>query len=149
MKNVKIKGYWLAVIVILAVMPIVVSAVEYKNSYKPVGISNQRSASVQVVAPTTVFQSTSTLTGSGSALSATPMLNADGTVSAPARIPGGPRRIDANGNGVDDDEEGLDPPDDKEEDENPNPLGDAVLPLLLMSLTFCGYLYLRRKRSAA
>ena len=29
------------------------------------------------------------------------------------------------------------------------PLGDTLLPLLLMSLAFCGYLYLCRKRSAA
>ena len=30
----------------------------------------------------------------------------------------------------------------------PSPIGDAVLPMLLMSLAFCGYLYLRRKKRA-
>ena len=138
MKNVKIKGYWLAVIVILAMMPIVVSAVEYKNSYKPAGISNQRSASVQVVAPTTVFQSTSTLTGSGSALSATPMLNADGTVSAPS----GPRRDPVTPPNPDAGE------DEKEGDDGNTPIGDAVLPLLLLALAYLSTrVFLRRKRA--
>lgn len=41
------------------------------------------------------------------------------------------------------------PPDDDGTPPNGFPLGDAVLPLLFMSLAFCGYLYLRRKRSAA
>lgn len=88
--------------------------------------------------PNAVFQSTSALQGSGSQYSATPMLGADGTatldgaVSTPAQAPSGPRRTISN-------------PDDSEE----NPLGDAVLPLLFMSLAFCGCLYLRRKRSEA
>lgn len=37
-------------------------------------------------------------------------------------------------------------------DTNPSseyPLGDTLLPLLLMSLAFCGVVYMRRKRSAA
>ena len=38
---------------------------------------------------------------------------------------------------------------DDEKDDGNTPLGDAVLPLLMMSLAFCGYLYLRRKRSEA
>ena len=138
MKSVKIIGYRLAAIVLLAMLPIVMSAVEYKNSYKPSGISNQRAAGVQVAAPSAAFQSTSTLPGSGSALSATPMLGDDGTAtlegaaSAPAQAPNGPRKSSV----FDDDDEDM-------------PLGDAVLPLLFMSLAFCGYLYLRRKRSAA
>ena len=33
-------------------------------------------------------------------------------------------------------------------DESGTPLGDAVLPLLLMSLAFCGVVYLRRKKVA-
>ena len=87
--------------------------------------------------PNAVFQSTSALQGSGSQYSATPMLGADGTatldgaVSTPAQAPSGPRRTISN-------------PDDSEE----NPIGDAVLPLMLCALAFCGYIYLRRKRSA-
>ena len=131
MKSVKIIGYRLAAIVLLAMLAIVMSAVEYKNSYKPSGVSNHRAAGVQVTAPSATFQSTSTLTGSGSALSATPMLNADGTAYDPTGALVGPRRAKMDEN------EGVDtPPDD---DENPNPIGDAVLPLLLLVLAYAGY----------
>ena len=87
-------------------------------------------------APSATFQSTSSMPGSGSSYSATPSLNADGTVayeggsytSAKAPLIGGPRKSTPN------------PPD-------PTPLGDAVLPLLLMALAFCGITYLRRKKA--
>lgn len=143
MKEVKIIGYRLAVIVLLAMLPIVVSAVEYKNSYRPAGSNRQREA-LQAEAPSAVFQSTSTLTGSGSALSATPMLNADGTAYDPTGTPSGPRR--AKMDGEEEDEPNV--------IENPNqgdkqPIGDAVLPLLLMSLAFCGVLYMRKRKAQA
>ena len=74
-------------------------------------------------------------------------LNSDGTVNSAAygigsRHLGSIRRTESNINNPDD-------PDDDEEDDGNVPLGDAVLPLLMMSLAFCGYLYLRRKRSEA
>lgn len=87
-------------------------------------------------APSAAFQSTSSMSGSGSTYSANPELNADGTATlegasySPAK-PKKPGTIH------------------KAPPINPDPIGDAVLPLLLMSLTFCGYLYLRRKRSEA
>ena len=89
-------------------------------------------------APSATFQSTSSMPGSGSEYSSNPTLNADGTVayeggsytSAKAPLIGGPRKSTPN------------PPD-------PTPLGDAVLPLLLMSLAFGMFIYFRRKRSAA
>lgn len=90
--------------------------------------------------PNTVFQSTSALQGSGSQYSANPMLNADGTASyngVSASAPSGPRHAKMNNPNPDVGGEGN------------TPIGDAVLPLLFMSLTFCGYLYLRHKRSAA
>ena len=132
MKNVKIKGYRLAVIVILAMMPIVVSAVEYKNSYKPAGYDQQQ-AELRAEAPSASFQSTSTLPGSGSALSATPMLGEDGTatfdgtVEAPSQAPqsAGPRKLPAN----------------------PTPLGDAVLPLLLLALAYLSTRVLLKSRA--
>ena len=89
------------------------------------------------------WQSTSTMKGSGSSYS--PQVTAVGavgvsemgaTTAGPAKAPTGPRRSK-------EDETDPGPLDDG------SPLGDALLPLLLMSLTFCGYLYLRRKRSAA
>lgn len=87
-------------------------------------------------APSAAFQSTSSMSGSGSTYSANPELNADGTATlegasySPAK-PKKPGTIH------------------KAPPINPDPIGDALLPLLLMSLTFCGYLYLRRKRSEA
>ena len=97
--------------------------------------------------PNAVFQSTSTMTGSGSTYSANPMLNSDGTASysgpsySPAKAPGGPHRAPDPINDDGDVEEygdGLN-----------TPLGDAVLPLLLCALAFCGVIYFRRRRSAA
>ena len=128
-----------AVIGLLALMPIVVNAVEYKNMYRPTRYDRYL-ATTQAGAPTAVFQSTSTLAGSGSAYSATPMLDEDGTAtlggaSAPAKAPGGPRRI-VNPDGDDDDDT-----------ENGTPIGDALLPLLLLA---CAYLCTRvfRKKHA-
>lgn len=139
MKSVKIIGFRLAAIVLLAMLPIIMSAVEYKNNYKQSGVSNHRAAGVQVTAPSATFQSTSTLTGSGSALSATPMLNADGTVSAPS----GPRRAKM-------DDPVTPPPPDTEEDEKEGddgntPIGDAVLPLMLCACAFLIYRAYRRR----
>lgn len=87
-------------------------------------------------APSATFQSTSSMPGSGSEYSSNPTLNADGTVayeggsytSAKAPLIGGPRKSTPN------------PPD-------PTPIGDAVLPLLLMSLAFGMFVYFRRKQT--
>ena len=87
--------------------------------------------------PNAAFQSTSTMTGSGSSYSANPTLNGDGTATydnaAPSNIPAGsgPRKTRPG------------------DHTDGQPLGDTLLPLLLMSLAFCGYLYLRRNRSEA
>ena len=90
----------------------------------------------QTEQPNAAFQSTSTLSGSGSSYSANPTLNNDGTATYENATPSnmstgsGPRRTRPTGH-------------------DNQPLGDTLIPLLLMSLAFCGYLYLRRKRSAA
>ena len=98
--------------------------------------------------PNAVFQSTSTMTGSGSSYSANPTLNSDGTASyneaTTSTRNSGPRRAKMEG---EDDDWGHNPQ--IGEGNEGSPLGDTLLPLLLMSLTFCGYLYLRRKRSEA
>ena len=93
-------------------------------------------------APSATFQSTSSMSGSGSTYSANPELNADGSATyegasyAPAksiRRPGGVR---------------------KDEDEsNPgktnhdNPLGDAVLPLMLLLCAYAVYKVRARKEA--
>ena len=101
----------------------------------------------QAEQPNAAFQSTSTMTGSGSSYSANPTLNNDGTATynGASSASSGPRRskMETGTGQLEDETIGGDP-------NGPgNPIGDAVLPLLFMSLAFCGYLYLRRKRSAA
>ncbi len=89
--------------------------------------------------PNTVFKSTSTMTGSGSAYSANPTLNADGTASyngetsSPSKGPNKAKKWD----------EGDLP----SYPTDPSPLGDAVLPLMLCAFTFCAVTYLRRKKT--
>lgn len=86
--------------------------------------------------PSAAFHSTgSTMMSSGSTYSANPTLSADGMASysgasySPASMPSGPRRASA----FDDFDEDM-------------PLGDALLPLMLMAFAFMGIIYLRRKK---
>ena len=82
------------------------------------------------------FQSTSAMAPVNSQYSAQPMLNEDGTAYNPAAsaAPSRPRRTESN--------PGTPP---SEGDELP--VGDAVLPLMLMALAFCGVIYLRRRKA--
>ena len=89
---------------------------------------------MMATAPTASFQSTSTMSGSGSAYSSNPSLNDDGTAAynsasyAPARAISGPNRI---------------APVTPEGD--PTPVGDEILPLLLMALV-AGAVIVTKKR---
>jgi hypothetical protein len=90
-------------------------------------------------APNAQIQSTSTFTGSGSAYSSNPTLNSDGTATyngasySPAKAPGGPRRVfDVGG------ETGK---------STESPVGDALLPLMLMALAFVGGIALKRHKA--
>jgi len=88
--------------------------------------------------PAASFRSTSVMTTSGSMYSANPSLNADGTAVykcasySPAQAPSGPRRVIGNPDG-----------DDEDDTENGSPLGDALLPLMLLA---CAYLIIRMAR---
>ena len=113
-------------------------------------IMAQRFGTTQAEQPNTVFHSTSTMQGSGSAYSANPELNADGSATyegasyTPAKSPkrpGGIRKDGPTPNPGD--------PSEGQQDNTPTPLGDAVLPLLFMSLAFGMFVYFRRKRSEA
>ena len=92
-------------------------------------------------APGATFQSTSTLSGSGSTYSANPELNADGSATyegasyTPAKSPkhpGGIRKDGTPGQG------GI-----------RQPLGDAVLPLLLLLCAYVCVRSLKKKRASA
>ena len=142
-------------VMILAFLPALLSAVQaqavdYKSTYKGDRYEQPRQhveykVAATATAPMAGFQSTSAYSGQFSTGEQS-TLNSDGTVNSAAygigsRHPGSIRRAGSNINNPDD-------PDDEKDDGN-TPLGDAVLPLLMMSLAFCGYLYLRRKRSEA
>ncbi len=94
----------------------------------------------QVEMPSAAFQSTSAMTPVGSAYSANPMLNADGTAyspsqtASPARIGAGPRKIGPSANETPD-------PTDKV------PLGEPIIPLLLTVMVYAAYIFLRRRKS--
>ncbi len=127
MKNVKVIGYGLLVLGMLLVgMP--TQAQGFKNQKSEDRVQTQN------------FQSTSTMTPVGSAYSANPMLNEDGTAynpaqaASPAKAGGGPRKI---GPGV---SETID-------EKDKVPVGDAVLPLTLCAMLFAGVIALRRRRS--
>ena len=116
-------------------------AVEYKTTYKgsdhAIQQTEHKVANSATTTPSAGFQSTSAMPVASMGAST---LNADGTVNAeaygigqeetPAKAPSGPRK---GGGG-----QTLE-----------GPVGDAVLPLLLMSLAFGMFVYFRRKRSAA
>ena len=100
--------------------------------------------------PITAFRSTSTMVSSGSAYSATPALNSDGTAaySGSSSAVSGPRRAK------------MDDPDPSNpfggqtigDVVNPNepgtPIGDALIPLALMALAFAGIVAWRRRKTA-
>ena len=91
-------------------------------------------------APSATFHSTSSMSGSGSAYSANPTLNADGTAAyqgasySPAHAPAHPGQIRRN-------------PDVDENDPGNVPLGDALLPLLLLAMVYAVYSLSQRRKA--
>ena len=84
--------------------------------------------------PQATFQSTSTMAGSGSVYASQPALSADGIATyegasyAPAQSPSGPRRASA----FDDFDDDM-------------PLGDALIPLLIMAFIYALTVLYKRK----
>ncbi len=87
------------------------------------------------------WKSTSSMQGTGSSYA--PQVTSVGatTVSematttetySPAKAPGGPRKLGTPGDTT---------------PSTQSPIGDAVLPLLFLSLAFCGVIYLRRRKA--
>lgn len=127
--------YILSIACLLVLSTTQAQAVKYKP-YTSTSCVNQRYDAA--VTPTIGFTSTSAYATDDWTNPTTPMLNADGSVSAGAymaeQVVSGPHRI-VN-------------PDEGDEDDTENgstqPLGDALLPLLLMAAAFC---LIRRKRA--
>ena len=89
------------------------------------------------VAQNMEFRSTSTMQGTGNYVAPVTAVGASSAASAttysPAQAPSGPRR------------DKIDGADDKPSDQSP--IGDAVLPLALMALTFAGVVYFRKRKA--
>jgi len=86
--------------------------------------------------PTTNFQSTSTMASTGSVYSSNPTIGSDGTATTTTttRPPSRPRR---------------DPGTTEPADDDPSqPVGDEMVPLLIISMLYVGYLLLRRRKEA-
>lgn len=93
--------------------------------------------------PQTTFQSTSTMTPTGSQYSSNPSLNADGTASSPtATTTSGPRKLKMDGGGM------PSMPNNDNYSDN-TPIGDAVLPFTLLSMVAVLVVYLRRRKQQA
>ena len=97
----------------------------------------------QAVCAQQEWQSTSTMQGSGSAYSsqvtavgATGVATMGAPATAPVNAPSGQRRILGHGT-------------DAGVRSNESPLGDAVLPLMLMALAFGGYIAVRKRKETA
>ena len=88
--------------------------------------------------PNTTFRSTGTLMGSGSTYSSNPTIDANGTAGAPALALGSPLRTSSS----------LPPTPtvDTVNDSGNVPVGDAVLPLLLLSIALGGTIAMRRRQ---
>ena len=86
------------------------------------------------------FRSTSAMQTSGSVYSATPVLNENGIAAY------GNENSDSGFSAKDFGHIRRDPGTEEEFIDN-QPLGDAVLPLMIMALAFCGVVYLRRKKA--
>ena len=137
MKTTKIKvmGYRLWVIGMMALLPMLVNAVEYKSTYcgtsKPTfGIATTATA------PTATFQSTSAYSSQWNQDAQQSMLNADGTVNSGAYMTSGPNRAKK-------DDPVLPPnPDVDPNDPGNVPLGDGLFLLALLAL---GYGIVRRR----
>ena len=156
MQEIKMNVYRLAVISLLVLSGTMqAAAVDYKNTYKSPMVGYQ-SATVGIqtttaTAPSASFQSTSAMPYA-TGVATTSTLNADGTVNSEAygvgrqNVRGSrPRKVDSDGDGFDD--ETGNPVIDEDDDGNVYPpVGDAMLPLMLLACAFAfGKWFARRK----
>lgn len=92
----------------------------------------------QMSTPVIAFRSTSMMAGSGSAYSSSPMLTENGLATY-SGAPSGPRREGAG-------TPGKPTTPGAGEKENQFPLGDGVLPMMLLLGAYCGFVALRRRK---
>lgn len=118
-------------------------AVEYRNSYQQSAVSYQPSGfgiATTATAPTATFQSTSAYSGQWEQEAQQSMLNNDGTVNSEVYGIGrkevsGPRRVTPN-------------PDVDPNDPGNVPLGDVLMPMMLLACAYAIYKVARRRKEA-
>ncbi|MBQ7438601.1 MAG: hypothetical protein IJV28_01375 [Paludibacteraceae bacterium] len=118
--------------------------VEYQTKYKGTMYNVQSSTSIgSTIAPVTTFQSTSAYSEQWQEEEQVSMLNSDGSIanSPLAAAPSGPRRAPGNGTGAGTPGGTLDPT-------TQQPLGDVLLPLMLLACAYAIYKVSRRRKEA-
>jgi len=121
-----------------------VQAVTFGKPYKPQYQHRTAYCHAQVSADMPAVRMgsvNSTTMYSGTAL---PLAAATGVITSydtnPSKAPGGPRRVGEGDEGSTEDDEDPDNPGE------PAPLGDGVLPMMLLLGAYCGFVYYRRKK---
>ena len=135
-------------VMILAFLPALLSAAQaqavtyqtkYKNAYQGAYVQTPGNASATTASPSVGFQSTSAFSDQwNTEEGTTPMLNSDGTVNDEAYGVG-----QSNASGRPGQIRRINNP----EDDVENPLGDALLPLMLIACAYAGVRSFRRKRA--
>lgn len=127
---------------LLALGAMQASAVTYKNCYSRTEQTHYMAQQAPYTSEAT-FRSTSSMVLTGSAYSSNPTLNDNGmaTYDSPSR---GPRRMKMDG-----DDDVVDEPTVIETPTGKQPLGDAVVPLMLLALAYAGYKVLARRKKSA
>lgn len=120
---------YILMVMMLALIGVQANAVEYPV-YKPSGRQVAGPAFTPATAPSTTFQSTSAMPTYTNTSTFCSTLNSDGTVNEEAYT------SDRNNSGA------------RKLPGNPQPLGDAVLPLMLLACAYmCLRTFLRKKRT--
>ena len=138
MKNAMNIGIRLLVMGWLTILPALggagqVAAFNQNNQYPVYPSTCRQQGTMQTAAPSASFRSTGTMMRTGSAYSSNPTIGSNGMASRPNYAPGGPRR--AKMEEEEDDEYGgnAGTPGSTVNQGDQLPLGDAVLPLLLLA----------------
>ena len=139
--------YRWSVILLLLVLGIgQVSAVVYSpyrgtNRRVSGGIYSTAEAAKEAAMPISTFQSTSILSGGTRSDASTPLINTDGSVATGTYLStgiSGPRKAEGTGPGT--------PPIPNPDDQQvPTPLGDALIPLLILAFAYAIYKVSRRR----
>lgn len=126
---------------LLALGAMQASAVTYKNCYSRTEQTHYMAQQAPYTSEAT-FRSTSSMVLTGSAYSSNPTLDDNGMATYNS-LSRGPRRMKMDGDDDDDEPAVVEKPEGKQ------PIGDAVVPLMLFALAYVGYKVLARRKKSA